>query len=145
MILKSEFGHFTRILIDTDLSQLILDSLIVEVRNDCLFILLEYERLHAFCSSCKIVGHDISSCRRSQKLAAVKELDSKVYQSHSLTRKQVYRPIIRSPVNPEVPITNEFLILKKDLAAEVQKSSETLMGKKKIWTDDVEETLEVED
>ncbi|PON43415.1 hypothetical protein PanWU01x14_274380, partial [Parasponia andersonii] len=48
-------------------------------------------------------------------------------------------------VNPEVPVKNAFSILKKDLGEEIQNLGEPLMGKKKIWADDVEENLEVED
>ncbi|PON41692.1 hypothetical protein PanWU01x14_287550, partial [Parasponia andersonii] len=55
-----------------------------------------------------------------------------------------YRPVTKSPVNPEVPIKNAFSILKKDLGEEIQNQGEPLMGKKKIWADDAEENLEVE-
>ncbi|PON38987.1 Zinc knuckle CX2CX4HX4C [Trema orientale] len=144
MTLKGEFGHFARILIDIDLSQPISDSLMVEVGNDCLFIPLEYERLPDFCSSCKIIGHVVSSCRRGQKSTTAKELDSKFDRGRSLTRKQVYRPITKSPTNPEVPVKNAFSILKKDCGAEIQNLGEPSMGKKKIWADEVEEALEVE-
>ncbi|PON63255.1 hypothetical protein TorRG33x02_276700 [Trema orientale] len=74
-----------------------------------------------------------------------KELESKVDRGRSLTRKQVYRPITKSPANPEVPVKNAFSILKKNLRAEIQNPGEPLTGKKKIWADDVEENLEVED
>ncbi|PON49449.1 hypothetical protein PanWU01x14_230330, partial [Parasponia andersonii] len=74
-----------------------------------------------------------------------KELDSKVDWGSSLTRKQVYRPITKSLVNPKVPDKNAFSILKKDLGEEIQNLDEPLTGKKKIWADDVEENLEVED
>ncbi|PON38969.1 Zinc knuckle CX2CX4HX4C, partial [Trema orientale] len=144
MTLKGEFGHFARILIDIDLSQPISDSLMVEVGNDCLFIPLEYERLPAFCSSCKIIGHTASSCRRGHKPTTAKESDSRVDRGRSQTRKQVYRPITKSPLNPEVPVKNAFSALRKDLGAENPNLGETSMGGKKLWADVADEALEVD-
>ncbi|PON63195.1 hypothetical protein PanWU01x14_132890 [Parasponia andersonii] len=53
--------------------------------------------------------------------------------------------VTKSPINPEVPVKNAFSILKKDLGEEIQNPGEPLTGKRKIWADDVEENLEVED
>ncbi|PON86016.1 Zinc knuckle CX2CX4HX4C [Trema orientale] len=87
MTLKGEFGHFAQILIDIDLSQPILDSLIVEVSSDCLFVPLEYERLPDFCSSCKTISHVASACRRSNSLASTKDVEPKVERGRSRSRK----------------------------------------------------------
>ncbi|PON82607.1 Zinc knuckle CX2CX4HX4C [Trema orientale] len=106
MTLNGEFGHYARMLIDIDLSQPISDSLMVEVGSDCLFILLEYERLSSFCCACKFIGHEASTCRRVQKLAPPKEGDKKSERGRSRSRKAVYRPIVKSPKATDIPVEN---------------------------------------
>ncbi|PON90215.1 hypothetical protein TorRG33x02_140650, partial [Trema orientale] len=51
----------------------------------------------------------------------------------------VYRPITKSPFNPEVPVKNAFSLLKKDLGAEIQTVGEPSLGKQKTWADEVAE------
>jgi len=50
MTLKGYYGHFARMLIDVDLAKSLPDSLMLEVREDCLFTSLDYENLPVFCS-----------------------------------------------------------------------------------------------
>ncbi|PON62339.1 Zinc knuckle CX2CX4HX4C [Parasponia andersonii] len=103
MTLKSEFGHFTRILIGMDLSQPISDSLMVEVGNDCFFIPLEYERLPDFCFTCQTISYATSFCRCGHKIGAAIEDDCKITRRCSRICKHVYRHPTKSSKTIEIP------------------------------------------
>ncbi|PON81971.1 LOW QUALITY PROTEIN: hypothetical protein TorRG33x02_221890 [Trema orientale] len=160
MILKGEFGQFARILIDIDLSQPISNSLMVEVGSDCFFIPLEYELPHFF-STCQTIGHAATSFKHGNKVRAPIKCDSKMTRGRSRIRKQVYRPITKSPkatevhthvvpsnVVPtkalvtnsmEVPIKNSFSLLVNTLR--INNEVEHEKEKKKIQSiDDVSKT-----
>ena len=57
MTLNGDYGHFTRMLINVDLSKPLSNSLMLDAGEDCLFTSLDYENLLAFCSSCCFIGH----------------------------------------------------------------------------------------
>ena len=58
------FEHFARVLVDIDVSTVPPSSLLLE-RDDShsSFILVEYENLPAFCSTCSSIGHFFNACR----------------------------------------------------------------------------------
>ncbi|PON50333.1 Zinc knuckle CX2CX4HX4C [Parasponia andersonii] len=137
MTLKGEFGHFTRILIDIDLSQPLSDSLMVEVGSNYLFVPLEYECLPDFCTSCKAIGHLASAYRRGQSLAVSKDSEPKVKRGRSRSRRRVYRLVTKSPKVPDVPVKNAFSALKKGLVTNEHIDEGNSRGKKKLWADEV--------
>ncbi|PON42859.1 Endonuclease/exonuclease/phosphatase [Trema orientale] len=147
MILKGEFGHYARMLIDIDLSQPISDSLMVEVGNDCLFIPLEYERLPSFCSSYKFIGHEASNCRRIHKQVLVKDGEKRQDRGRSRSCKAVFRPVTKSPTVNNIQDGNTFTLLKKgdqgvsNLSEHdhVFSPSQADMTKKKSWAEDLED------
>ncbi|KAK0605024.1 hypothetical protein LWI29_021929 [Acer saccharum] len=61
---EGDFGHFTRVLVDIDVSTVPPSSLLLE-RDDShsSFISVEYENLPAFCSTCSSIGHFPNVCR----------------------------------------------------------------------------------
>ncbi|KAK3193449.1 hypothetical protein Dsin_024759 [Dipteronia sinensis] len=61
--MEGDFGHFMRVLVDIDVSTVPLSSLLLE-RDDShsSFVLVEYENLPAFCSTCSSIGHFPNAC-----------------------------------------------------------------------------------
>ncbi|POO00100.1 Zinc knuckle CX2CX4HX4C [Trema orientale] len=142
MTLKGKFGHFARILIDIDLSQPILDSLMVEVGSDCFFVPLEYERLSDFCSSCKTIGHAASACKRGNSLASTKDLEPKVERGRSRSHKRIYRPVTKSPKVADIPVQSAFATLRRDLVVEGHIEGGETQDTKKNWADDVDTSFD---
>ncbi|KAK3225744.1 hypothetical protein Dsin_005606 [Dipteronia sinensis] len=62
--MEGDFRHFTGVLVDIDVSTVPPSSLLLE-RDDShsSFILVEYESLPAFCSTCSSIGHFPNACR----------------------------------------------------------------------------------
>jgi hypothetical protein len=58
------FGQFARVLIDIDLLQPLRYKLLVERKGFAFFVDLEYEHIHAFCTECKMIGHNFDNCKR---------------------------------------------------------------------------------
>ncbi|XP_058726378.1 uncharacterized protein LOC131597718 [Vicia villosa] len=58
------FGHFVRVLVDLDLSQELRYKVLVERKGFAFFVDLDYENMPEFYNSCKIVGHNVGTCRR---------------------------------------------------------------------------------
>jgi len=57
------FGHYARVLVDMDLSKQIFNEVMIERTCYSFAIEVIYERLLAFCTHCKNIGHHITSCR----------------------------------------------------------------------------------
>lgn len=57
-------GHFARVLVDIALSGNLLSEIMVERDSFAFFVSFEYERLPAFCSFCKAIGHEVSGCKK---------------------------------------------------------------------------------
>ena len=71
--LQGNFGHFTRILIDADLSKELPESLMIEREGHKLCTYLEYQNISAFYKNCPTAGYSLASCKRnaiSRKLEA---------------------------------------------------------------------------
>jgi hypothetical protein len=86
------FGQFARVLIDIDLLQPLRHKLLVERKWFAFFVDLEYEHIPAFCSECKMIGHNIENCRRwglEDNLKASK-VNNKIQKAPE--KKQVYVP-----------------------------------------------------
>jgi len=60
--LKRLFGHYARILVDTDFSKKIFHEILVEREGGSYPVEVVYERIPDFCSHCQIFGHDVTNC-----------------------------------------------------------------------------------
>jgi hypothetical protein len=58
------FGLFARVLIDIDLEKERLYKVLVERKGFAMFVDLDYEQIPEFCTSCRMIGHQISNCRK---------------------------------------------------------------------------------
>jgi hypothetical protein len=69
------FGQFARVLIDIDLLQPLRYKLLVERKGFAFFVDLEYEHIPAFCTECKLIGHNLDNCKRwnMEELRATKD------------------------------------------------------------------------
>jgi len=84
--LERSFGHFTRVLIDIDLSAKIRHKLWVEREGYAFLVNVEYESLPLFCSHCRNIGHSFSTC----KLVKVNQEKVITHEKHKcLGKKQV--------------------------------------------------------
>jgi len=56
-------GHYARLLVDLDLSKEIFHEVVVEREGFAFPVAIEYEGLPEFCTHCKNIGHNVTSCR----------------------------------------------------------------------------------
>jgi len=54
--MEISFGHFTRVLVDLDLSQDLRYKVLVESKGYLFFVDFEYENLPVFCAHCNYTG-----------------------------------------------------------------------------------------
>lgn len=71
------FGHYARVLVDMDLSKTIFNEVMVERTSYSFLIDITYERLPAFCTHCRNIGHHISACRWLHQATEAPTLDKK--------------------------------------------------------------------
>lgn len=123
--LNGDADHFSRILVDVDLTNSLLDFVILEVDDLDIEVELHYENFLLFCSACKNVGHGFSSCQlveRTQatikvQLGEVKDFSTKhVKQVYKLVNandldKQVVNKKQVNSSKQNVVLTNAFLVL----------------------------------
>lgn len=57
------FGHYARILVDTNLSKRAYDEILVEREGFAFKVEVQYVRRPLFCHHCYSIGHNVSSCR----------------------------------------------------------------------------------
>jgi hypothetical protein len=57
------FGHHARLLVNLDLSRNIFYEIMVERERDAFPVEIQYEGLPDFCTHCKSIGHNVTSCR----------------------------------------------------------------------------------
>lgn len=57
-----DFGHFAKILVDIDLSKLLLELLLLDHDGLKFYVYFEYENMFAFCTICSSLGHIASNC-----------------------------------------------------------------------------------
>lgn len=60
------FGQFARILIDIDLEKELLFKVLVERKGFAMFVDLDYEQIPEYCTSCRMIGHQLSNCRKNE-------------------------------------------------------------------------------
>jgi hypothetical protein len=65
--IERTFGHYARVLVDIDVSNDLKYEVLVERKGFAFVVEFEYENLPEFCNYCKIVGHNISVCRKANK------------------------------------------------------------------------------
>lgn len=56
------FGHYAKVLMDLDLSENLFYEVMVEQEGYAFPVEIEYEGLPDFCTYCKSIGHNITSC-----------------------------------------------------------------------------------
>jgi len=56
------FGHYARVLVDLDLFKDIFYEVLVEREGFAFQVAIEYEGLPEFCTHCKSIGHNVTSC-----------------------------------------------------------------------------------
>jgi len=66
--IERTFGHFSRVLVDIDLSKDLKHEVLVERKGFAFFVGLEYENVPEFCGFCKLVGHNASVRRKVKKM-----------------------------------------------------------------------------
>jgi hypothetical protein len=57
------FGHYARVSVDLDLSKDIFYEVMVEREGFAFSVAIEYEGLPEFCTHCKSIDHNVTSCR----------------------------------------------------------------------------------
>lgn len=58
------FGHYVRVLVDTDLSGKIYNNVLVEREGHAFNVGIEYEKWSLFCNNCRLIGHSIQQCNK---------------------------------------------------------------------------------
>ncbi|KAK3217928.1 hypothetical protein Dsin_011898 [Dipteronia sinensis] len=130
--IEGDFGHFTCVLVDIDVSTVPPSSLLLE-RDDSRssFISVEYENLPAFCSTCSSIGHFPNACRWNKSSKEIPVNSSKPDSTRdgpvttvadegfqvprNRAPKMVFHPI--SGPRMEVPVSNVFAAIQQDLGA----------------------------
>ena len=63
MTITSDFGHFTRMLIEADLTVELSEVIMLKKPDKSFFVDMVYENLPIFCSTCISIGHWYQNCR----------------------------------------------------------------------------------
>jgi hypothetical protein len=92
------FGHYARVLVDMDMSKHIFNEVTVERTGYSFAVEITYERLPAFCTHCRNIGHNISSCRW---LHPVKEIPPADKGKKSTTSQKQQDPKWQPKDNPD--------------------------------------------
>jgi hypothetical protein len=87
------FGQFARVLVEIDLMQPIRYKLLVERKGFAFFVDLEYEHIPAFCTECKMIGHDFENCRKWNMDAGLRHNKGIHMKQKASESKQAYVPI----------------------------------------------------
>jgi len=58
---KRNFSHFSRVLIELDLTSNLRERILVQRKDFDFYVDFEYEKLPPFCNSCEIVGHSLKN------------------------------------------------------------------------------------
>jgi len=76
------FGQYARVLIDIDLEKERLYRVLVERKGYAMFIDLDYEQIPDFCTSCRMVGHALTNCRKYVAKAVQNDNQPQKYKIH---------------------------------------------------------------
>jgi len=90
-MVERTFRHFSRVLVDVDLSQDLRYKVLVERKNYAFFVNFEYENLPNYSIHCNKIGHYIDVCIFANKLDGNTDAD-KTKKTNKETRKE-YVPI----------------------------------------------------
>ena len=55
--INGDFGHYARVLVDTDLKHPLLYHIKVDNEGECGFVNVEYKNILDFCTTCSSIGH----------------------------------------------------------------------------------------
>jgi hypothetical protein len=83
------FGQFARVLVDIDISQPLRYKILVERKGFAFFVELDYEHIPDFCSSCNVIGHHVTNCKRSNKEVEAK-MDRELKKKSAAEIKKVF-------------------------------------------------------
>lgn len=61
------FKHFSRILVDLDLTGTFRNNILVERKSFAFFVEVDYENMPDFCDHCKFISHNVGKCRKITK------------------------------------------------------------------------------
>lgn len=104
--------HYTRILIEIDMTKESEDYVMFEIAGEVMFASLEYKQLPPFCNNCGIMGHSLDICQsikvRTDELykvpAAAKAIEKPPKEKHNdgeWVRKG--GKSLEKPLNPKNP------------------------------------------
>ncbi|KAK2638286.1 hypothetical protein Ddye_026081 [Dipteronia dyeriana] len=118
--LEGDYGHFTHMLIDVDLSKPLPDSIMIEVGDDCLFPTLFFKNVPSFCSVCCSIGHSATSCHHATRFTGniTAEPNDKIPERGRSKIRQEYRPKHKSR---DVPTSRVFETIKSGIDVIVTK------------------------
>ncbi|GAU22700.1 hypothetical protein TSUD_138230 [Trifolium subterraneum] len=118
------FGQFARVLVDIDLLQPLRYKLLVERKGFAFFVELDYEHIPEFCSSCKIIGHNVDNCKRWAK-----EEELKTDKDNNVKKKQIAEPrkvfVPTKDVRPQQSKPIEIINEEKDVINVEDSSNKT--------------------
>jgi hypothetical protein len=83
------FGQFARVLVDIDISQPLRYKILVERKGFAFFVELDYEHVPDFCTSCNVIGHHVTNCKRSNNDAEAK-MDREVKKKQVAEMKKAF-------------------------------------------------------
>lgn len=97
---KRTFGHFSRILVDVDLSGNLHDQILVE-RGLWFFMKIEYEKLPYFCSFCQNIGNSSANCKRKENYVDNHNLDRQEKDGEGTSGSKFLEKFIQEPSRVE--------------------------------------------
>ena len=116
-ILKGDYGHFTHMLIDVDLSKPLSNSIMIEVGEDYLFSTLHFENVPNFYSVYCTIGHTATSYHHATQhtTTLTNEPIDKILERGRSKISQEYRPKNKSrdvPTSQVLRSLNQLLVTK---------------------------------
>jgi hypothetical protein len=77
-MIERTFGHFSRVLVDMDVSQVPRYKVLVERKDFVFFVEFEYENMPDFCSYCKKIGHYVDICKNVNKPVGKNDMENQM-------------------------------------------------------------------
>lgn len=112
------FGHYTRILVDIDLSKRVFDEILVEREGYAFKVEVQYERRPLFGHHCYVIGHNVTTCKWLHPEAAQTLDQGKKAMVDVDSRKQKKTTDAGASTSRYVPITTASgAVVNKDQSA----------------------------
>jgi len=73
-MMERTFGHFSRVLVDLDVTQELQYKVLVERKGYAFFVDLDFENIPDFCTNCRKITHHINICKSMYINEAVKDV-----------------------------------------------------------------------